>query len=64
MRKLPGGTPNTTLASMIDHRVESKRQERLESWYEQDGRSDKGHPMHALYSGLAEKHAQEEQENA
>ena len=49
---------------MIDHRVESKRQERLESWYEQDGRSDKSHPMHALYTGLAEKYAQKEQENA
>ena len=49
---------------MIDHRVESKRQERLDSWYEQDGRSDKSHPMYALYTGLAEKYAKKEQENA
>jgi hypothetical protein len=64
VRKWLNGTLNKALASMIDHRVESKRQERLDSWYEQDGRSDKSHPMYALYTGLAEKYAQKEQENA
>lgn len=34
-------------------------QDRLDSWYEADGRHDPGHPMHALYTGLAEKYAQQ-----
>jgi len=42
-----------------------KRQERLNEWYEKDGRHDKNHPMHALYTGLADKYMnKEEQKNA
>jgi hypothetical protein len=32
------------------------RQKRLNDWYEKDGRGDRSHPMHALYTGLAEKY--------
>lgn len=38
-----------------------KRQERLNMWYEMDGRHDKNHPMHALYTGLAEKYMDKEE---
>lgn len=30
-------------------------QDQLDAWYEQDGRHDPAHPMHALYTGLAEQ---------
>lgn len=35
-------------------------QAQLEAWYRDDGREDKSHPMHALYTGLAEKYRQQE----
>lgn len=35
---------------------QDKVQDQLEAWYEQDGRHDPGHPMHALYTGLAEQY--------
>lgn len=35
-------------------------QQQLEAWYEADGRHDPAHPMHALYTGLAEKFRAEE----
>lgn len=35
-------------------------QDRLEAWYEEDGRQDPGHPMHCLYTGLANKFGQQE----
>lgn len=34
-------------------------QERLEAWYEADGRHDPAHPMHSLYTGLADKYGQQ-----
>jgi len=42
------------------------RQKRLNEWYEKDGRHDKSHPFHSLYTGLAEKYMNKEevQENA
>lgn len=30
-------------------------QDRLDRWYAEDGRHDPEHPMHCLYTGLAEK---------
>jgi hypothetical protein len=36
-------------------------QDRLDAWYEADGRHDPAHPMHALYTGLAEKFLHQEQ---
>ena len=35
-------------------------QAQLEAWYEADGRHDPNHPMHALYTGLAEQFRQQE----
>ena len=49
---------------MVNHIEEQQRQQRLEQWYEEDGRSDKSHPMHALYTGLAEKYMNKEGANA
>lgn len=46
--------------TMVDRIEEQKRQKRLEDWYEKDGRADKDHPLHALYTGLAEKYNNEE----
>lgn len=31
---------------------QTRRQERLEELYKEDGRHDKGHPHHGLYTGL------------
>lgn len=33
------------------------RQDQLDAWYEADGRHAKDHPMHAHYTGLAEKYS-------
>jgi hypothetical protein len=49
---------------MVNPAEEQKRQDRLESWYEQDGRNNKSHPMHSLYTGLADKYMNKEQGNA
>lgn len=38
---------------------QNARQELLESWYVQDGREDPSHPLHASYTGLAEKYAEQ-----
>jgi len=37
-------------------------QDRLEALYEADGRHDPAHPMHGLYTGLAQAAQQEEVE--
>lgn len=31
-------------------------QDRLDRWYEEDGRHEPDHPLHSLYTGLAEKY--------
>lgn len=49
---------------MVNPIEEQKRQDRLERWYEKDGRTEKSHPLYSLYTGLAEKYKNEEQENA
>ena len=49
---------------MINHVEEQQKQERLDSWYKKDGRGSKRHPMHALYTGLAEKYMNKEQNDA
>jgi hypothetical protein len=49
---------------MVNPFEEQKRQDRLEGWYKKDGRHDKSHPMYSLYTGLAEKYMNKEQENA
>jgi hypothetical protein len=36
------------------------RQEQLEAWYAQDGRHNHDHPMHCLYTGLAQAAQQQE----
>jgi len=48
---------------MVNPFEEQGRQDRLESWYEQDGRNDRSHPMYALYTGLADKYMNKEQGN-
>jgi hypothetical protein len=48
---------------MVNPIEEQKRQDRLERWYEKDGRTEKSHPFYSLYTGLAEKYKNEEQEN-
>lgn len=40
--------------------IQQQVQDRLDRMYELDGRSDPTHPMHCLYTGLAEKFAGEE----
>ncbi len=43
------------------HPVEQQAvQERLDAWYEADGRHDPAHPNHATYTGLAAKYAEQE----
>jgi len=48
---------------MVNPVEEQKRQDQLDAWYKQDGRDDKSHPMHALYTGLADKYMNKEQGN-
>jgi hypothetical protein len=49
---------------MVNPIEEQKRQDRLEAWYENDGRNDKNHPMYSLYTGLAAKYMNKEQADA
>lgn len=63
LRRLTGST-NIAHSTMVNPVEEQKRQDRLESWYEQDGRSDKSHAMHSLYTGLADKYMNKEQGDA
>lgn len=37
-----------------DPKEQQQRQDALEQMYAEDGRHEKDHPMHALYTGLAE----------
>lgn len=62
--KLLIGSTNITRNTMVNHVEQQQRQERLEGWYKKDGRGSKRHPMHSLYTGLAEKYMNKEQENA
>jgi hypothetical protein len=50
--------------NMVNPIEEQKRQDRLDSWYEKDGRDDKSHSLHSLYTGLASKYMNQEQANA
>jgi len=61
--KLLTGSTNIAHNTMINHVEEQQKQERLDSWYKQDGRGSKKHPMHALYTGLADKYMNKEQGN-
>ena len=61
--KLLTGSKNCLLVDMVDPIEEQKRQDRLDSWYEQDGRNEKDHPLHSLYTGLAEKYMNKEEAN-
>ena len=45
---------------MVNPVEEQKRQDQLDAWYKEDGREDKDHPMHALYTGLADKYMKKE----
>jgi len=49
---------------MVNPIEEQRRQDRLDAWYEQDGRNDKSHPLHALYTNLADKYMKEGQGDA
>jgi hypothetical protein len=61
LRRL-NGSKNSTLTDMIiDHIEEDKKQARLEAWYKKDGRDDASHPLHRLYTGLAEKYMNKEE---
>lgn len=62
--KLLTGSTNIVHNTMINHVEEQQKQERLDSWYKKDGRGSKRHPMHALYTGLAEKYMNKEQDDA
>lgn len=55
LRRLTG-SPNIARSTMVNPVEEQQRQDRLESWYKQDGRNDKNHSMHSLYTGLADKY--------
>jgi hypothetical protein len=35
---------------------DQQTQDIIDAWYEMDGRHDPAHPMHQLYTGLAEKY--------
>ena len=59
--KLLTGSTNTAPNTMVNPFEEQRRQDRLESWYKQDGRNDRSHPMYALYTGLADKYMNKEQ---
>ena len=61
--RLLTGSKNCLLIDMVDPIEEQKRQDRLVSWYEQDGRNEKDHPLHSLYTGLAEKYMNKENAN-
>jgi len=50
--------------SMVNPIEEQKRQDRMDAWYKKDGRGSRRHPMHALYTGLADKYMKEEQGDA
>lgn len=63
LRLLTGST-NIARNTMINPVEEQKRQDRLESWYEQDGRNEKNHPLHCLYTGLADKYMNKGDDNA
>ena len=39
-----------------DIEVQVNRNARIEALYKYEGRDDKDHPMHGLYTGLAKKH--------
>ncbi len=49
---------------MVNPIEEQKRQDRMDAWYKKDGRGSRRHPMHALYTGLADKYMKEEQGDA
>ncbi len=40
---------------------QQKVQDRLERWYFEDGRDNPEHPLHSVYTGLAEKFTQPQQ---
>jgi hypothetical protein len=45
--------------SAIDHKIESEKQEYLNRLYVLDGRENREHPMHSLYTGLFQSRVQE-----
>jgi len=61
-RPLTGST-NIARNTMVNPVEEQKRQDRLESWYEQDGRNEKSHSLHCLYTGLASKYMNKSDKN-
>lgn len=40
---------------------QNQRQDLLEAWYEADGRHDRSHPQHGLYTGLAEQYRDQQE---
>lgn len=62
-RRLTGST-NIARNTMVNPVEEQKRQDRLDAWYKKDGRGSKKHPMHSLYTGLADKYMNKEQGDA
>lgn len=57
------GLRNSALTDMIiDPVEENKKQERLDRWFLQDGRDKKEHEFHMLYTGLADKYMNKEDE--
>ena len=51
--------PNSPMNPDCNPIEQSARQEKLESWYALDGRHNHDHPMHSLYTGLADRYAKE-----
>lgn len=40
---------------------QNQRQALLESWYQADGRQDREHAMHGLYTGLAKQYRDQQE---
>ncbi|MFZ9327305.1 MAG: hypothetical protein ACO24H_07620 [Polynucleobacter sp.] len=60
--RLHAGSKNTAHIDMlIDPIEENQKQDRLDSWFMQDGRDKKGHEFYMLYTGLADKYMNKEE---
>jgi len=47
----------SSLPGAEDTEVQSNKQAWIEALYKYEGRDDKNHPMHGLYTGLMKKHS-------
>ena len=61
-RRLAGSKNTALIEMLIDPIEENKKQERLDGWFMKDGRNKKGHEFYMLYTGLADKYMNKEEE--